>query len=251
MFLKVWLQEILLPYIIKAMVHEKEKLTWKEESAKKNFLDSIMRFFTIQPGKVRCRTKKPIIVGMIGLIGSGKSSVAQELASHIGATVIEGDVIRILLRKEKEKYDNTRKIAEDVGLEIIKASGNVIFDSDHIDSKKRASLRSKAKEAKTQLIFVRTYAEIDNMIGRNMKESPNEFFSGASTPWQGSAQERGTVVKLREMIRRIPHHYRWTNKTGGRLILKKLPFMVFAEIDTTLKWKNDVKKIAEKILKRF
>jgi len=47
-------------------------------------------------------TQTPVIVAIIGLVGSGKSSVAQELAKHIGATVIEGDDIRIELRKQME-----------------------------------------------------------------------------------------------------------------------------------------------------
>lgn len=254
-----WLQEILLPYIIRAMVHKREKLRLREKQAQEKFLA------TLKP--LKKKTEKSLMVAMVGLIGSGKSSVAQVLAQLIGATVIEGDAIRVFLRKEEERYDKARKIAEDVGVEIVKAGGNVIFDSDHIDPVKRASLRAKAKEARAELIFIRTYTStsdnpeipgfnLDEMIGRNMTAdysgSLDDFFGGAKTPWQGVAQQKGAVVKLREMIRRIPHHYRWINKTGGRWILRKLPFKVYAEINTAYpEWKKEVEKMTGKILKKF
>ena len=51
----------------------------------------------------REKQKRPLVVGFVGLIGSGKTTLAKELASLIGATVISGDDIRVLLRKEKKK----------------------------------------------------------------------------------------------------------------------------------------------------
>ncbi|MBI4691864.1 MAG: AAA family ATPase [Candidatus Terrybacteria bacterium] len=254
-----WLQEVLLPFIIKVMVHKREKLTQKERRAQARFLSELL--------VSKRKTKKPVVVAMIGLVGSGKSSVAYELAKYIGATVIEGDKIRIELRKEEERYEGARKIAENVALEIIKNGGNVIFDSDHIDPAKRASLRAKAKEVGAELIFIRTYTDtsdnseipgfnLDEMIGRNMTAdytgSADDFFGGAKTPFQGTDQQKGAVVKLREMARRLPQHYRWVNKTGGRWVLRKLPFKVFAEINTAYpEWKKKVEKITGKILKKF
>lgn len=132
------LQEIFLPSIIKMMVHKRETLTKKERAAQEAFMAKL----DIKERK----TKKPVIVAMVGLVGSGKSSVAGKLAEHIGATIIEGDAIRILLRKEGERYEGTRKIAENIGQEIVRRGGNVIFDSDHIDPAKRASLRAVAKK---------------------------------------------------------------------------------------------------------
>lgn len=240
------LTEFLFPIIIKYMVHKKEKLTQKEKRAQDAFLANLKI--------AKRKTAKPVIVAMIGLVGSGKSSVAKELAGLIGANVIGGDEIRVLLRKQGEKYEGTRQIAENVALEIVKQGGNVIMDSDHIDPKKRASLRMKAKSAKVKLVFICTYSEndgftLDTMIGRNVAGMPDEFFGGASTPWKGSLQERATVVKLREMIRRLPQHYRWENKGGGRWIIKKPPCKVLADINAASPiWKAEVRKAAQKLL---
>ncbi len=58
------------------------------------------------------KTEKPVVVAIIGLVGSGKSSMAQEIAKHIGATIIDGDDIRIELRKQSERYERARAIGE-------------------------------------------------------------------------------------------------------------------------------------------
>ena len=81
--------ESTLPRIIGVMVHKYETLTKKERSAENSFQAKL--------GIRKRKTKKPLIVAMIGLVGSGKSSVARELARHIGATVVEGDAIRVEL----------------------------------------------------------------------------------------------------------------------------------------------------------
>lgn len=220
--------EFVFSRIIGLMVHKTEKLTQKEKRAQEKFLAMLK----VAPRK----TKRPVIVALVGLVGSGKSFVARKLAETISATVVEGDKIRVCLRKEGERYEGARKIAENAVSEIIKG-GNAVIDSDHINSAKRASLREKARQAGAKLIFVRTCADYDMMTGRaiaaSYQKSEDDFFGGAGlkSKWQGDFG--AATVKIREMWRRTPHHYRWVNKGGGKWVLKKLPFSVFAEIDTT------------------
>ncbi len=238
------LSEVVLPVII-GIMHKVEKLTIKEQRAQKAFLESL----EVTPRK----TKKPVVVAMVGLVGSGKSTVAKELAKHLCATVIEGDVVRVFLRKEDEKYEGMRKIAENAMEEVVRQGGNIILDSDHIDVKKRASLREKTKKLGAQIHFVRTHINWDIMVGyalaADYRDTPEDFFGGASSPYQGDAKTKGAIVKTREMWRRTPHHYKWENTGGGKWALKKLPFPVLAMIDTTTdKWKEDVRKIAKKLL---
>jgi len=239
------LTEFILPYIIGNMVHKREKLTQKEQRAQDSFLVKI----DIKKRK----TEKPVIVAIIGLVGSGKSSVAQELAKHIGATVIEGDDIRIELRKQSERYEKSRAIAENVAIEVVKQGGNVVLDSDFVDEKKRASVREKARKAGVRLVFVRTHCDLDVMVGRVLtatyRNRVDDFFGGASSKWTGSEQSKGAAVKVREMWRRTPHHYRWVNQGGGKWVLKKFPFAIFAEIDTTDLWKRDVEKCAKLLMR--
>lgn len=240
--------EFVLPYIIGVMAHKKEILTQKERRAQDDFLAEL----DIKKRK----TEKPVIVAMIGLVGSGKSSVAQELAKHIGATVVGGDAIRIELRKQNERYERARLIAENVAIEIVKQGGNVILDSDFIDVKKRASIREKARKIGVHLAFMCVYCDLDMMIGRaliaNYSDNANDFFGGASSAWQGDKQGRGAVVKIREMYRRIPHHYRWVNQGDGRWEIKNPPCAVLADIDTTNEnsWKQETEECAKRLLAR-
>ena len=236
--------EFVLPSIIGITVHKQESLTEKELHAQSMF------FTTLATSR---KTKQPMVVALIGLVGSEKSSVASELAEHISATVIEGNRIRVHLRKEGEHYKGARKIAENVLVRLVSRGENVILDSDHIDPKKRASLRQKVKKTRARLIFIRIHADYDIMAGRiiaaDYQNQPDDFFGGASTKWKGDEQSRGAVVKLREMWRRTPHHYRWQNKGGDKWIQKKLPFSVFAEIDTSdAEWRKEVQKIGERLL---
>src|SRR3989338_6162798 len=226
--------------------HKMEKLSEKEIVAQRQYLLSLKNFS-------ERKTKKPLIIGLIGLIGSGKSTIAEEMALMVGATVVSGDQIRVFLRKKGERYERARKIAENVAEGIIINGGNVIIYSDFIYQKKRVSLKEKAKKMGAKEIFIRTYSEIDVMIGiifeADYKNTPDDFYGGASSAWQG--KNKGAVVKEREMICRMLSHYVAINVGNGRykFELKKLPFKVFAKIDTTSenKWKQEVKMVAGQI----
>ena len=237
--------EAVLARIIGIVMHRRETLTREEEMAK--------RVFVAKLKKQARKTEDRFIIAMIGLIGSGKSTVAKELAKHIGATVVEGDAIRVELRQRGAKsYKRARAIAEDVALQLIEEGNNVILDSDFIDAKKRASLREKARKAGVRVHFLCTYADLDVTIGRiitaDYHKHAEDFFGGASTKWEGSEQSHGAVVKLREMFRRLPQHYRWINKIGGKWEIKNPPCRVIADIDTTnaTKWKVEVERVAKK-----
>lgn len=241
------LTEVVLPPIIGVMVHRTEQLSPKAQQAQDAFLSTL--------NITERKTKKPIVVGMLGLVGSGKSTVSQELAPLIGATVVDGDAIRIQLRKVSERYKYVRQIAENVALEVLKRGGNVILDTDQIDDKKRASTHEKVRKAGAELYFVRTSADPHVMLGRMLaasyKKSVDDLFGGAKTNWKdGNEQQTGAVIKFGEAWRRTPNHYRWVNEGGGRWELKKLPFALLADIDTTdpAKLKDEVNKVAQKLI---
>lgn len=239
--------EVALPRIIGMTLHRFEKLTEKERSAKITFVTKLQF--------VKRRTKKPIVIGMVGLVGSGKSSVADELSKTIGATLVKGDDIRVELRRQGERFDRARAIAEHAVKEIVDNGGNAILDSDFVDSRKRASLRAKAQSMGAHLMFIRTTCDVDVAVGRicsaTYRSEVDDFFGGATSKWKWKDQNSGAVVKIREMWRRTPQHYRWINRGGGTWVLKKFPIAFLAEIDTTdpVQWKRDVKKCTDLILK--
>lgn len=205
------------------------------------------------------KTKRPFIIAMIGLVGSGKSAVARSLAERIGAAIIEGDVIRTLLRSEGARLEGTYKIEQNFGFEIIRQGGVAILDSDYIDAPKRATLLHRAKVQGIEVVFIRTVCDLDIMFGRIMSADAGDFFNGASSKWQDE-KTRCAAIKLRELTARLPLHYkyqwgrglliRWIAPGRGSWKLKKLPFPIFSEIDTTYEsiWCDRLTTIARTLL---
>ncbi len=220
------LQELLLPALLHPM-RRRETLTKKEERAERAFLGSL--------SFPRRETQETVVVALVGLVASGKSRAARTIAERIGAAVIEGDAIRVALRKEGESFARARLVAERVMERALAKGSNAVLDSDHIDPAKRASARAKARRAGAKLVFVRTICDLDVAIGRTLaaeyRDDPDDFFGGASSSFTGEL--KGSVVKIRELIRRLPHHYRWENRAGGRYVLRELPFRLAATLDAT------------------
>jgi len=240
------LAEYVLPYIIiiGIVVHQNEKLTKKEQVVQAQIMAKL------GVAHIKLMSPQPTIIAMVGLVGSGKSSVADLLAGHISALVVKGDTIRTALRREGERYERTRAIAENIALEVVKHSSNVILDSDFIDRKKRASIREKARKAGVRLVFIRTHCDFDVMLERICTNDSGEFFNNASS--LSKAPDKGKYIKMRELDRRKPHHYRWLNQGGGKWIPKKLPFSIYCDIDTTnrISWTRHVELCAEKLFPR-
>lgn len=189
---------------------------------------------------------------MVGLAGSGKTSVALELAKYLRAELIEGDAIRVRLRKEKLDYEKARAIAEALAEEYVRRGKNVVIDSDFTDANKRKAFEKKARTLSVRIAYVRVCANPDVAIGRmisaSYRKSQDDFFGGATSVWKG--KHSGAVVKIREFWRRTPYHYRWNQKNGGAWILRKLPF-VDVMVDTTdgKTWKKLAVDIARKLEK--
>ena len=197
-----------------------------------------------------------LLVGMAGLVGSGKSTVAVYLAKLIGATIVSGDAIRVELRKQGEAYKYVRPIAANVISELFDHNTNVIMDADWADDKRNqiGQLRALVEGRRGKLIILRVVCDPDVMIGRiitaSYRNRQNDFFGGAKTNWQGGTeQERGAQIKLRELWRRTPHHYHWSPEGGGQWQLKAMPFAIFANINTDNEeiWRLQLEETAEKL----
>lgn len=217
------------------------RLNKKEQKAQRIFLDSLK----IYPRK----TKAPVIAAMVGSVGSGKSTVSRFIAKLIKGTVIQGDEIRILLRKQKCGYNSVREITKNALIKIINKGGNTVLDSDYGPIKKKGMLSDIAKKFGAKVFYIQVYADRDIIIGRliNANYPPESFFGGAGSVWIG--QNKGAVAAIREFWRMTPRNYEPNNREPLNWILKKFSFVNF-KIDTSeeKKWKKEANKIAEKIL---
>jgi len=220
--------EIGLGVMIGIILHKKEQMNKQERE--------VLELFVGRLEKEKRVFSQPVVVAMVGLVGSGKSVVAKELASLMEAELIEADQIRVELRKRKAEYDKCRLIVEELAKVAVKRGYKLVIDSDFIDIKKRSSLREKLKGSGAKLKFIRTYCNFDVAVGRILQASyedcDDDFFGGATCNWEGGPQIKGAVVKIREMWRRTPLHYRWQKQGWDQWKLRKLPFNLWLELDT-------------------
>ena len=205
---------------------------------------------------LRRKTKNPLIIAMVGLVGSGKSTISKALSSKIGATIIEGNRVHTLLRKNRQNpIENKERIIRNAIQKAIAAKSNVILDSDYGQSNKRKKLRQIARKNGAKLLFIRTYVDSqDILFGRivSARYSKKDLFGSARNEFKGNVQLLGAIKKAGEIWRRTPHHYRWSSANGGKWIPKETRGY-FAEIDTTneKRWRKQLDKIANKIKSTF
>lgn len=202
------------------------------------------------------KTKRPVIIAIIGLVGSGKSTISKALAPLIGATVIEGDRIHFLIRKNKEVLDgNKAKISREGIKKVIKGGGNVVLDTDYSQVEKQKKLKDLGASLGAKVIFVRTFVTNQDIIfGRiiSAKYSNKDLFGSARNDFGGSIQLRGMIKKAGEVWRRTPRHFFWNGKNGGSWIPRRINGC-FQEVNTENEksWKLKVKKLARKIKSSF
>ena len=185
---------------------------------------------------------KLYVIGLIGLAGSGKSTIAKTIAKELGTKIVESNAIRIALREEGKTYVDVRGIVSSQTGDFLSKGHSVVVDADHIDASKRTKLHALAKKYGAELHYVRVVCDMDTAIGRMAKENYEKgthAFFGSST------------VKIREFVRRLPAHYAWSPQGGGSWKLRKLSFSLATTIDTTdvAKWKETVSGFVKKIQK--
>lgn len=186
--------------------------------------------------------KPPVIIALIGIVGSGKTTVAKTIAKELGTATVESNAIRLELREEGKAYDNVRGLVLDRVKELLTKNSSIVIDSDHIDESKRNMLVALAKKMKAKLYFVRVVCDIDTALQRIAKEN----YSRGTFALHGSP-----IVKTHDFIRSLPFHYEWrtTVQNGGTWKLKKLPFKITTTIDTTnvATWKETVNLLAKQV----
>lgn len=83
---------------------------------------------------------KPTFTMMVGLVGSGKSTYAKQLAEEINAIICSSDAIREELCGDENSQDNNDEVFKILHSRIkenLKNGNNVIYDATNINSKRR------------------------------------------------------------------------------------------------------------------
>lgn len=135
------------------------------------------------------------LIAVFGGIATGKSTLAKTLAQHWGIQHWNSDVIRkqmtnlpLTERPDKTKRSEiyTPEMSQKVyaillekGAEIAQKEGTVLLDATFSQEKYLTQLIEKAKEAKFQLIFIETYADLETIKTRLKKRETEDSISDA------------------------------------------------------------------------
>ena len=91
---------------------------------------------------------KPAFTMMVGLVGSGKSTYAKQLAEETNAIICSSDAIREELCGDENSQDNNEEVFKILHSRIkenLKNGKNVIYDATNINSKRRRAFLSELR----------------------------------------------------------------------------------------------------------
>jgi uncharacterized protein len=145
------------------------------EEEKLRTLESSRQYFELAESYTRSR---PVLFITTGLVGSGKTTLAQALARRTGATVISSDIVRKQLASvpagehrfaemdsgiyspefSRRTYDSLFSSARD----ILNQGDSVILDASFIKSEERRRAKQIAEEAKADFFIVECLLDQEN-----------------------------------------------------------------------------------------
>lgn len=132
---------------------------------------------------VKRKTDGKYVIGMIGGIGVGKTTIAKMIAKKLGFVVVCTDEIRRLLdrlgydRKVIENAELVRMIGQTVSGELVKGEYNIILDSDLGDHHYRQVIDSKFGEYGYNVLYINVVAKQELAYSRMCDRTDNDELS--------------------------------------------------------------------------
>lgn len=119
------------------------------------------------------RSARPALAVIVGLPGSGKTRVAQELRSRTGAVVLESDELRRLLFPQwtysAEESRLLFSAIHDAIDELLADGASVVLDATNVEEAERAPLYDIAQARRAKLVLAHVTAP-DRVIRRRLED---------------------------------------------------------------------------------
>lgn len=145
-----------------------------------------------------------VLKAMVGLVGAGKTTIAQRMALTEGGVVVSSNTVRDALREAGIRPDerNVRLIVNKLVSRFLVDRGIVVIDSDHIRITNQQNALKLAEKFGAKLSFVRVVMDLKLQRQRILATHPGELFTG-----QTRTLKEAQDMKLREFERQMGLHY--------------------------------------------
>ncbi|MCC6934586.1 MAG: AAA family ATPase [Candidatus Yanofskybacteria bacterium] len=151
------------------------------------------------------KAERPFIVGIIGNIGSGKTTVAKCLSSEFpGSVVVQTNSARYILKEAGLGWgDLTRELADKVARHLVEQGYAIILDGGTAEAPVREQLARVAAAAGVPLMFVRVRCETETCILRTKRAYEDHTWQSSFDHFRvGTAEQMVANVRERAKI----HH---------------------------------------------
>lgn len=124
-----------------------------DEQIKSNIVDNFLSRVSLPAQK----PTKLFVLGIIGLPGSGRTTIAKMLASKIsGAVVLQANSVRCLLKEQSLPWgDNVRAILKAISNKLLSQGYGIIFDGNAVDAEDRENIKNIASPFGAQVLYLR------------------------------------------------------------------------------------------------
>jgi len=124
-------------------------------------LDQIVQDFLSRLHLPENKADKPFIVATIGLVGSGRTTVAKILVEKLnGAVLVQANSARFLLKEASLPWgDNVRQVLKGVAVELLDKGYGVVFDGNASDEEDRKNIEEIAERTSAKISYVRINIE--------------------------------------------------------------------------------------------
>ena len=135
-------------------------------------------------------SNKPTLVMMVGLVGSGKSTYAEQLAEEMPAIVFSSDALREEMFDDVDNQENNQKLFQELHKRIrecLKSGENAIYDATNISSKRRRGFINELKNIdcrKECVIMATPYEQCLESNGNRDRVVPEWVIERMYRKWQ-------------------------------------------------------------------
>lgn len=119
-------------------------------------LDELSQQFIAKLGLPEQKPARPFVVAIIGLVGSGRTTAAKQIAANIpGAVLVQANSVRFLLKQIALPWgQNVREILKQVGQNLLKQGYGVIFDGNAADEADRKNIAEIVTETGAKSFYI-------------------------------------------------------------------------------------------------